>query len=124
MTLTNTIIIQEMNEIFQRIHARIDQRYQQLTRQINSQSNSMIHSHKNSKINLTNRIIFQVLFFISDITTIVFSPVNQSQLEETIKNFGRIITSTSIIDIERCESVFMLFAFNHTPLLSLLSYAK
>jgi hypothetical protein len=76
MTLTNTIIIQEMNEIFERIHARIDQRYQQLTRQINSHSSSMIHSHKYSKFNLTNKTLFssfissqilQRLFFLQSI---------------------------------------------------------
>jgi len=51
MTLKNTSVIHEMNEIFDRMHARLDHRFQQLIRQINIHTNSTNYSRKNSKVN-------------------------------------------------------------------------
>ncbi|CAF1149461.1 unnamed protein product [Rotaria sp. Silwood1] len=79
----NTNIIDEMNEIFERMHARLDQRFQQLIRQVNIHSNAMIHSQKHKDI------------------TLVFCPVKQKQLEENINDFGCLTLSKSLHDI-RC----------------------
>jgi hypothetical protein len=51
MTLKNTNVIHEMNEIFDRMHARLDHRFQQLIRQINIHTNSINYSRKKSKFN-------------------------------------------------------------------------
>ncbi len=45
--------------------------------------------------------------------TFRFCPINQYQLEENIKKFGRLTRSITVNDVHRCESVFILLAFSH-----------
>ncbi|CAF3733414.1 unnamed protein product, partial [Rotaria sordida] len=83
MTLKNTNIVYEMEEIFEQMHARLDQRFQQLIRQVNIHSNSMIRTPKNRDFAL------------------MFCPIKQKQLEENINHFGRLTISKSLNDV-RC----------------------
>ena len=108
MTFQNCQLIEEIYYAFERIHARLDSRCQQLIREVNSHSH---HSPRKSK--------FQ------DETTLVFSTINQRQLEENINRFGRLIVATSLNNTDRCESVCMYLAFNHRCFtLSLLFYTR
>ncbi|CAF4249816.1 unnamed protein product [Rotaria socialis] len=86
MAKQNTNIGSEMNETFEKMHLRLDQRFQQLNRQVNIHSTSLLHSRKNSG------------------TPLVFSPIHQRRLEEAINNFGRLTISTSLNNIQRCDT--------------------
>jgi hypothetical protein len=121
MTLKNTNIIDEMDKIFERMHARLNQRFRQLIQQVNSQKISMIHSCKKSKFNskIKHKTTIELCLISDDDTTIFFCPINEIQLEQSIDNFGCLTVSTSFNDLQRCESVCMLSAFNHSFLLSL-----
>lgn len=115
MTLKNTNVVNEINEIFERMHARLDHRFQQLIRQINIHTNS---SRRKSKFN--HRKYSNIfLIFISDNSSVIFSPINQKQLEETINNFGHITTSINLNGMQPCESMYMHMAFNHLFLFTL-----
>lgn len=108
MTFQNCQLIEEISYAFERIHARLDSRCQQLIREVNR------HSHHSPR-----KIKFQ------DETTLVFSPINQRQLEENINRFGRLIVSTSLSNIDRCDSMCMYLEFDHRCFtLSLLFYTQ
>jgi hypothetical protein len=111
----NTKIIEEIHDIFERMHARLDYRFQQLIRQVNRKSklNSLIKKNQS-----------EMFVFISEETTFSFSPINQIQLEENIHKFGRLTVSTSLNNIERCESVCMHLTLNHSCLFSFFFYTK
>lgn len=85
MMFQNYRLTEEIYDVFERIHARLDSRCQQLIRKTKFQNE----------------------------TTLVFTPMNQRQLEENIDGFGRLIVSTSLNNIDRCESVCLDLAFHH-----------
>lgn len=113
MTVKHENVIAEITEIFERMHARLDHRFQQLIRQINSHTNS---SYKQSKFN--DKIKDNFVFILEN-NICIFSPNNQKQLEENIKNFGRLTVSINFNSgMRSCESMCMLLAFNHSFLSS------
>ena len=59
MTFHKTELVEEIHDVFERIHARLDARCQQLIRQVNSHTNHF-YRKSNSNSSITCRIIANV----------------------------------------------------------------